>query len=83
MHTFQQFKNEVLSALKKTGIKEPSFEMPPESVDADLAVPCFMFAKEMKKAPAVIAKELAAKITPSKALIGKVEALGPYVNFSI
>ncbi len=82
MHAFQQFKNEVLSALKKTGIKEPSFEMPPESVDADLAVPCFMLAKEMKKAPVLIAKELAGKIS-SKALIGKAEALGPYVNFSI
>lgn len=82
MHAFQQFKKEVLSALKKAGIKEPALEAPPENVDADLAMPCFMLAKEMKKAPAVIAKELAGKM-PSKALIGNVEAFGPYVNFSI
>ncbi|MCK5332992.1 MAG: arginine--tRNA ligase, partial [Candidatus Aenigmarchaeota archaeon] len=82
MHSFQQFRNEVLSALKKAGIKEPALEAPPENVDADLAVPCFMLAKEMKKAPVLIAKELAGKIH-SKSLIGKAEALGPYVNFSV
>ncbi|MCK5233665.1 MAG: arginine--tRNA ligase, partial [Candidatus Aenigmarchaeota archaeon] len=82
MYIFQQFKSEVTSVLKKAGIKEPALEAPPENVDADLAMPCFMLSKELKKAPVLIAKELAAKI-PSKAPIGKAEALGPYVNFSI
>ena len=56
-------------------------ELPPEGI-ADLALPCFSLAKEQKRSPADIAKDLAAVIRiPKGSLVKKVEASGPYVNF--
>ncbi len=55
-------------------------ETPGKGIDADLALPCFALAKEMRKNPAEIAKELAIGMKPS-GLIAKVESQGPYVNF--
>jgi arginyl-tRNA synthetase len=48
----------------------------------DYAFPCFFLAKEEKKNPAAIAKELAEKIMPDS-LIAEVRAIGPYVNFFV
>jgi arginyl-tRNA synthetase len=56
-------------------------EIPPEGM-GDFAFPCFQLAKELKKSPADIAKELADKI-PAGEFFEKVEASGPYVNFHI
>lgn len=53
-------------------------ETPKHSHLGDLAFPCFQLAKTMKKAPAQIAKEMAAEITSP--LFTKVEAVGPYIN---
>ncbi len=80
----EQFKNEVARLLEKEGISAERLENPPKGVDADISFPCFALAKEMKKSPVEIAKELATKIKPSaKSLVGIVSAAGPYVNFSI
>jgi arginyl-tRNA synthetase len=46
----------------------------------DLGLPCFAFAKAARKAPPVIAQELAGSMGPD-AVIASVEAAGPYVNF--
>ncbi|MCU0853164.1 MAG: arginine--tRNA ligase [Thermoplasmata archaeon] len=48
----------------------------------DLAFPCFPLSKTMKKAPAVIAKELASMIRPRGA-VEKVDSNGGYVNFHL
>lgn len=53
-------------------------ERPPEEM-GDFAFPCFALAKELKKAPAVIAEELAEQCKDE--LFSRVEAKGPYVNF--
>ncbi|UXH42718.1 arginine--tRNA ligase [Rossellomorea vietnamensis] len=53
-------------------------ETPKHSHLGDLAFPCFQLAKTMKKAPAQIAREMAAEITSP--LFTKVEAVGPYIN---
>ncbi|MBW8349202.1 arginine--tRNA ligase [Bacillus sp. IITD106] len=54
-------------------IEKPKFED-----QGDLAFPCFMLAKQLRKSPAQIAQDLASKIEhPS---FEKVEANGPYVN---
>ena len=58
---------------------ESLLEIPPDNRLGDYALPCFTFAKEMKKAPPLIAKELAAKVKPG-GLIGRAEAAGPYLN---
>jgi arginyl-tRNA synthetase len=53
---------------------------PPDPTLGDIAFPCFVLAKALKKAPNEIAIELAAKIAPKK-FVKKVKADGPYVNF--
>src|SRR3989344_3613665 len=59
-------------------------ELPPRGVDADLAFPCFSLAKEQKKAPQEIAKELEQLLSrKEKKLVGEVKAQGPYLNFYI
>ncbi|PEA80641.1 arginine--tRNA ligase [Bacillus pseudomycoides] len=53
-------------------------ETPKQDEFGDAAFPCFMLAKQYKKAPAIIAKEIAEKLNNS--FFTKVEAVGPYVN---
>ncbi|MGF9965855.1 arginine--tRNA ligase [Bacillus rhizoplanae] len=53
-------------------------ETPKQDEFGDAAFPCFTLAKQYKKAPAVIAQELADKL--SHPFFTKVEAVGPYVN---
>ncbi|GBG97540.1 arginine--tRNA ligase [Lactococcus termiticola] len=54
-------------------------ERPKSSELGDLAFPAFRLAKELKKAPQMIAADLAEQI--NKEGFEKVEATGPYVNF--
>lgn len=62
-------------------------EVPPKEAGADLAFPCFELARQQKRNPAGIAKELelqlAAKIKSKSNLVKEVKAVGPYVNFYI
>ncbi len=55
-------------------------EIPPEPKMGDVAFPCFILAKAMRKAPPMIAAELA-KIFASDENFEKVEAVGGYLNF--
>jgi len=57
-------------------------ETPPNPALGDLAFPCFRLAKAMRKAPPQIAAELAEAL-PLPAGVSKVQAAGPYVNFSL
>ena len=57
-----------------------SLETPPDKKMGDLAFPCFPLAKVMRKAPPIIAKELAEKFTADE-YIDKAEATGGYLNF--
>ena len=54
-------------------------ETPTESKLGDYAFPCFRLAKEMRKAPHIIAKEIAEKIADND-LFTKVENVNAYVN---
>ncbi|WP_243521848.1 arginine--tRNA ligase [Bacillus pseudomycoides] len=53
-------------------------ETPKQDEFGDAAFPCFMLAKQYKKAPAIIANEIAENLNDS--FFTKVEAVGPYVN---
>lgn len=79
------FKNKIAEALTKaTSLKIDFFtiiEQPPQPEMGDYALPCFALSKELRKAPNVIAQEIAAKI--KQPWLEKVCALGPYVNFFI
>ena len=55
-------------------------ETPPEQKLGDLAFPCFVLAKTLRKAPPVIAKELEEKFSDEERL-ECVQAVGGYLNF--
>jgi arginyl-tRNA synthetase len=55
---------------------------PPSSEMGDYAVPCFILSKKLRKSPAAIAAELAAKIQPNERLVKIINA-GPYLNFFV
>ena len=81
------FKQEIVKLLAKvTSLKEselePLIETPPSPELGDYAFPCFILAKQLKKAPNLIAQELAGKIKP-KAPISEVKAMGAYLNFFV
>ncbi len=65
------------------GVQNPEFSLPPKPEMGDIAFGCFALAKEMKKNPAEVAKELVEKIQNmgDHALIQTVQSFGPYVNF--
>lgn len=58
-------------------------EVPPEKEMGDLALPCFEFAKILRKSPHKIAEELAEKIRCQKSELGieRVQAINGYLNF--
>ena len=57
-------------------------EIPPESSKGDYAFPCFRLAKVLRKAPPIIAADIAEKIR-GNALFEKVENVNAYVNMFI
>ncbi|MGN0824629.1 MAG: arginine--tRNA ligase [Candidatus Coproplasma sp.] len=67
--------------LPDDGIEE-NIAVPPNTDMGDYALPCFKFAKVMRKSPVAIAQELAEKITPD-GVIAEVLALNGYLNFKI
>lgn len=58
---------------------ETILETPKNSEMGDIAFPTFTLAKSLRKAPQIIATELAEKIDTQ--LFEKVEPVGPYINF--
>lgn len=57
-------------------------EIPPQEDMGDFAFPCFQLAKIFRKAPNMIAEEVAERIKKAD-FVSKVMAMGPYVNFFI
>ena len=68
-----------LTGLEKAAV-EKAVETPPDEKLGDLAFPCFPLAKVLRKAPPLIAQELAAQLS-SDELIDHVDAVGGYLNF--
>ena len=62
---------------------EAYIEVPKNTENGDYAFPCFKLAKELKKAPPVIANEIKEKIKINNDIIEKVEIIGGYLNFYI
>lgn len=59
-------------------------EKPKFDGHGDFALPVFILAKELKKAPPMIAKEVEDKLNSFKPdFIDKIEATGPFVNFYV
>ena len=80
------FKEEIAKEIAKTTNLEEKelvtyLEIPKDHKNGDYAFPCFRLAKELKKAPPMIAKEIEEKLDIDETLIEKVEIAGGYLNF--
>lgn len=62
---------------------ETYIEVPKDTSNGDYAFPCFKLAKELKKAPPVIAQELKEKMELDFEIIEKIEVAGGYLNFYV
>ena len=72
---------QVLQQFSPIPLQEGMLERPTHTHLGDLALPCFPFAKELRKSPVVIAEELAKAI--HHPLISKAQAAGGYVNIFV
>ncbi len=82
------FKNIVANAISKVvNINETEIEMsiekPKGSENGDYAFPCFRLAKELHKAPQMIANDVKENIKVDENQITKIEVVGGYLNFFI
>lgn len=82
MYIFKKLLAEALSEQTDTSSEalEGMLATVPSDKSGDIALPCFAFAKKLRKSPAAIASELADTFTPPSPFI-KAEAAGPYLNF--
>ena len=86
----KNFKQIIAKQIEKaTNIQEKELEtyieIPKDSNNGDYAFPCFRLAKELKKAPQIIANEIKEKIEKDieqSKEIEKVEIAGGYLKFS-
>ncbi len=81
------FRKEIIGKISKlTELEEEKvlslIEIPPQGNMGDYAFPCFTLSKTMRKAPNMIAVELA-KQFEQDAIIEKAEAAGGYLNFFV
>ena len=58
-------------------------EIPKDTKNGDYAFPCFRLAKELKKAPPMIANDIKEKLVVDETIIEKVEIAGGFLNFYI
>lgn len=84
----KNFKQEIANEISEvTGIDVEELityiEVPKDVSQGDYAFPCFRLAKELKKAPNVIAEEIKEKIDITGTDIEKLEIVGGYLNFTI
>ncbi len=82
------FKKEIANKIAKVvAIDEKMLkgylEIPKDTKNGDYSFPCFRLAKELKKAPQLIAEDIKEKIEIDKNIINKVEIAGGYLNFYI
>jgi len=58
-------------------------EIPKDTSMGDYAFPCFKLAKELRKAPPVIATEITEKLDIDDNIINKIDIVGGYINFYV
>lgn len=82
------FKNQAVNLMSQIdssldiGEIESLIEIPPSYDMGDYAFPCFKLAKTFRKAPNLIAEEIANKIGENE-YFERIENVGPYVNFFV
>ena len=85
METTDPRKSEIASYVNVAGVSREEIAsllmLPPDTSMGDYALPCFRFAKALKKAPALIAEELKKDILSRPNPFAEVEAVNGYLNF--
>lgn len=86
----EEIKNSLAEAIGQKyeiAVKDGDFSYPPDQEMGDLSLPCFSLAKELKRSPAEIARELLKHFEDlafsQGTLISSVVAIGPYLNFKL
>ena len=82
------FKKEIANAIAKvTNLDakdlENYLEIPPNSNLGDYAFPCFKLAKDLRKAPPMIANDIKENIEIDENIIEKIDVVGGYLNIFI
>ena len=80
------FKKIIADKIKKAiniDTVEEYIEVPSNKEMGDYSLPCFKFAREMKKAPQVIATEIKDKLDFDNEIVKKIEVVNGYLNFYI
>ena len=80
------YKKHIAEKIKVEGVTtEEIYEMialPPNTEMGDYALPCFKFAKVLRKSPVMIAEELKSKIETDE-IISEISSVNGYLNFKI
>lgn len=86
----EQYKQSLIRKIEKffPGITTSDLLPAPKGIDADFAIPCYQLAKEMRRPPKCVAKDVAERIAAEGSLlescrIDSVYSSGNYVNFKI
>ena len=86
-YTLDRFAHEIERAIGATGLvpaDQIALEEPKANVQADLALPCFRAAKQLGIPPVELARIFAGALTfPPGSMVGSVEAIGPFLNFTL
>ena len=82
------FKDEIAEKLKEIVEIDKKellsyIEVPKDNKNGDYSFPCFRLAKELKKAPQIIANEIKEKINLEGTGIDKIEVVGGFLNFFV
>ena len=83
MIDFKKVIAEELAKVTKIETIEEYIEIPSNKEMGDYSLPCFKLAKEMKRAPQMIANEIKESIRIDEKIIEKVEVINGYLNFFI
>lgn len=85
MINYKQKVSEAIEKVTKIDKQELQsyIESPKDSNNGDYAFPCFKLAKELKKAPPIIASEIKDKLEIEQSIIERVDIAGGYLNFYI
>ena len=80
------YKKYIADIIKVEGVSPDeiasAIALPPNSQMGDYALPCFKFAKVLRKSPALIAEELSKNISADD-VISEISAVNGYLNFKI
>ena len=63
-------------------VEQAMLMSPPNPDMGDYCLPCFSFSKQLRKAPNIIAQELASKVNRG-GFVERVDVVGGYLNFFV